>query len=101
MANILMMIRRRGEGGRALAAWLVVVVIHGGEIERAREGWKIPTEEQSALPQKLMIGNMLPNRPHFIDGADFSFEMRGRFFITSRVLSVTMTLYDYAVELLT
>ena len=37
MANILIMIRRRGEGGRAPAAWLVVVVIHGGEIERARE----------------------------------------------------------------
>ena len=85
---------RRGEGGRAPAAWLVV--IHGGEIERGRVGvGKFLPKEGLPLPQKLMIGNMLPNRPHFIDGADFSFEMRGRFFITSRVLSVTMTLSLY------
>ena len=57
----------RREGSR----WLV---IHGGEIEQRDRGLENSyrrKNERTVGAQKLMIGNMLWNRAHFVEKGDF------------------------------
>ena len=52
------------------------MVIHGGEIEQGDRGLENSYRRKNGGTvgaQKLMIGNMLRNRAHFVEKGDFSY----------------------------